>query len=98
MKKTMLVISLVLLIVSMILVSAEYENLNRYAKFRCDIIRPATEFRAEKIFYAAGIYGRFSDGSIRCFAPTKFKPKIVAEPIRHTETVVNESLSINLTK
>lgn len=43
----------------------------------CTWIRPATEYRPEREF--TGVWGRYSDGSIRCFSPGSNKPKIIKE-------------------
>lgn len=58
-------------------------------KGRCDVIRPATEYREEKVFPQIGVWGRLSDGSITCFAPGS-KPKhketpVVIETIKEPE-------------
>jgi hypothetical protein len=55
---------------------------------RCDWIRPATEFRAEKVFSNIGIFGRLSDGSLTCFLPRH----------RHRISAVEEVVLINDTK
>ena len=46
------------------IVSAEVEPL---PKGPCEWTRESTEYRSERNF--TGVYGRFSDGSIRCFSP-----------------------------
>ena len=59
---------------------------------RCDIVQPATEFRAERVFEGIGIYGRFVKSAFdeelnkivywtefECFAPSNVRHKEPAE-------------------
>jgi hypothetical protein len=62
------------LILAAVSVSA-IENLNGLYKYRCEIVRPATEFRPEKSFGYIGILGRLSDGSLTCFLPSRPRTK-----------------------
>jgi hypothetical protein len=69
---------------------------------RCNIVRPATEYRLEKVWYNIGIYGRLSNGTITCFLPHRIEHKAVMqvevitpapnpiEPICHYDTVCDD--------
>jgi hypothetical protein len=71
---------------------------------RCDIVRPATEFRPEKVYYGAGIYGRVVDKIgdnyypvFTCFSPGKHKVKPVAtassvNPVCHDVTTCDPAI------
>jgi hypothetical protein len=41
-----------------------------YYNARCELIRPATEFRSEKRYGYIGVYGRLSNGEQICFLPS----------------------------
>lgn len=62
--KIMLLIIMVLLLVSS---SLAYESIDYSEK--CEIVRPATEFRAAYSFGNIGVYGRLSTGKLFCFTP-----------------------------
>jgi hypothetical protein len=69
------------LILAAVSVSA-IESLNGLYKYRCEIVRPATEFRAERSFGYIGILGRLSDGSLTCFVPSNKRTTTTAPVVQ----------------
>ena len=55
------------LIIAVLLCCVIVNAIEPLPKGPCIWTRPSTEYRPERNF--TGVYGRFSDGSIRCFSP-----------------------------
>jgi len=62
--KTIIFVLIALIITSIIVIATPLDG---QAKGKCNWIRPGNEYRPERTFQ--GVWGRFSDGSIKCFSP-----------------------------
>jgi hypothetical protein len=51
-----------------------------YYNARCEVIRPATQYRPEKSFGFIGVYGRLSNGEQICFLPSMNKRSTSVKP------------------
>lgn len=78
MRKLVLVLGVMALLTLSMVMAAKIDY-----KARCDFIRPATEYRPEKVFQGIGVYAAKSDGSLTCIVPKRHraivKPVVVED-------------------
>ena len=89
MNKAILITATILLLTTGFVIAIE-----PLPKGKCNWIMPPTAYREPRMYQ--GIYGRFSDGSIRCFMPgtTRHKtiiPEIVCSNINKTKEVCEQT-------